>query len=176
MACHLVGANPSSEPMMEYCYLDNWEQTSVKSQSKFIEFKKMHLILSSGKWQPSCLGLNLLTQKWCPGTQGRLHLGHSNQAPKLLLVKNGLQAPLFQRSPLIWLVGWLNRLSTKCNSHRPTRALHLVWLSRLVSYIPHQLTHWQLAYMWVWPSLVQTKASLTITPTNGDLFHWIKGK
>ena len=76
----------------------------------------------------------------------------------------------------IWLVGWLNRLSTKCNSHRPTRALHLVWLSRLVSFIPHQLTHWQLAYMWVWPSLVQTIACLTITPTNGDLFHWIKGK
>ena len=38
----------------------------------------------------------------------------------------------------IWLVGWLNRLSKKCNSHRPMRALHLVWLSRLVSNIPHQ--------------------------------------
>ena len=26
-------------------------------------FKKMHLEMSSGKWRPSCLGLNVLTQK-----------------------------------------------------------------------------------------------------------------
>ena len=31
MACRLVGAKPLSEPMLEYCYLDPWEQTSVKS-------------------------------------------------------------------------------------------------------------------------------------------------
>ena len=31
-------AKPLSEPMLEYCYLDPWEQTSVKSQSKFIYF------------------------------------------------------------------------------------------------------------------------------------------
>ena len=31
MACHLDGAKPLSEPMLEYCQLDSWEQTSVKS-------------------------------------------------------------------------------------------------------------------------------------------------
>ena len=36
MTCRLGGAKPSSEPMLEYCYLDPWEQTSVKSLSKFI--------------------------------------------------------------------------------------------------------------------------------------------
>ena len=28
MACHLVGAKPLSEPMLKYCQLDPWEQTS----------------------------------------------------------------------------------------------------------------------------------------------------
>ena len=27
MACHLAGAKPLSEPMLQYCYLDPWEQT-----------------------------------------------------------------------------------------------------------------------------------------------------
>ena len=31
-------------------------------------FKKMHLKLSSGKCRPSCLGLNVLTEKWRPIT------------------------------------------------------------------------------------------------------------
>ena len=53
MACRLTGAKPLSEPMPEYCLLDPWEQTSVK-------FKKMHLDLLSAKWQPFCLGLNVL--------------------------------------------------------------------------------------------------------------------
>ena len=38
MACRLIGAKPLSEPMLEYCWLDPWEQTSVKSLSKFIHF------------------------------------------------------------------------------------------------------------------------------------------
>ena len=29
MACHLVGAKPSPEPMLKYCYLDHKEQISV---------------------------------------------------------------------------------------------------------------------------------------------------
>ena len=29
-------------------------------------FKKMHLKMSSGKWQPSCLGLNMLSLLWYP--------------------------------------------------------------------------------------------------------------
>ena len=31
----MVGAKPLSEPMLEYCYLDPQEQTSVELQSKF---------------------------------------------------------------------------------------------------------------------------------------------
>ena len=44
------------------CQLDSWEQTSGQSCSEFIHFsfKKMHLKLSSGKWQPFCLGQNVL--------------------------------------------------------------------------------------------------------------------
>ena len=35
MACRLYGAMPLSEPMLEYCLLVPWEQTSVKSSAKF---------------------------------------------------------------------------------------------------------------------------------------------
>ena len=35
MACRLYGAMPLSEPMLEYCLLVPWEQTSVKSPAKF---------------------------------------------------------------------------------------------------------------------------------------------
>ena len=38
MACRLDGAKPQSEPVLEYCEFDLWEQTSVKSLSKLIHF------------------------------------------------------------------------------------------------------------------------------------------
>ena len=38
MACRVVGAKPLSEQMMEYCYLDQQEQTLMKFQSKFMYF------------------------------------------------------------------------------------------------------------------------------------------
>ena len=38
MNCRLVGAKPLSEPMPKYCWLDPWEQTSVKFKLKFIDF------------------------------------------------------------------------------------------------------------------------------------------
>ena len=38
MACRLIGAKPLSEPMLEYCYLDPYEQTSVKFESKYKTF------------------------------------------------------------------------------------------------------------------------------------------
>ena len=31
MACRLAGGKPLSEPILECCYLDPWEQTAVKS-------------------------------------------------------------------------------------------------------------------------------------------------
>ena len=33
MACRLFGAKPLPEPMLAYCQLDPWEQTSVKFES-----------------------------------------------------------------------------------------------------------------------------------------------
>ena len=38
MTCRLAGAKPVSEPMLEYCWFDHWEQTSMKSLSKLIHF------------------------------------------------------------------------------------------------------------------------------------------
>ena len=35
MACRLFGAKPLSEPMLGYCQLDPWEQTSVEFRSKY---------------------------------------------------------------------------------------------------------------------------------------------
>ena len=38
MACRLYGAKPLSEPKLEYCQLNPWEPTSVKSYSKLKHF------------------------------------------------------------------------------------------------------------------------------------------
>ena len=38
MACRLVDAKPLSDPMLEYCWLDHQEQTSVKFKSEFKHF------------------------------------------------------------------------------------------------------------------------------------------
>ena len=38
MACRLDGAKPLSETMLDYCYLNPYEQTSVKFQSEFKHF------------------------------------------------------------------------------------------------------------------------------------------
>ena len=55
MTCHLIGAKPLCEPMLTYCHIYHRENISIKYQSKF---KKM----SSAKWRPLFLGLNML--KW----------------------------------------------------------------------------------------------------------------
>ena len=38
MACRLFGAKPIPEPMLTFCQLDPWEQTSVKCESKYKSF------------------------------------------------------------------------------------------------------------------------------------------
>ena len=64
MAWCLFGTKPLSKPMLGYCQSDHREQTSVKVESKYklsdFSFMKMHLKMSSGKWRPFCLGLNVL--------------------------------------------------------------------------------------------------------------------
>ena len=58
MACRLVGANPLSEPMLLGPLGTNCEHILIEIQT-FL-FKKIHLKMSSGKWWPFCLGLNVL--------------------------------------------------------------------------------------------------------------------
>ena len=62
MACCLFGTKPLSEPMLAFCELDPWEQTSVKFSMKFKNFhsRKTFLKMLSTKWQPFRLGLNVL--------------------------------------------------------------------------------------------------------------------
>ena len=60
MACCLFGAKPLFKPMLRYCQLDPYEQTSVKFLSKYKTFHlwnapvnivcKMAGILSRGRW------------------------------------------------------------------------------------------------------------------------------
>ena len=61
MACRLVGAKPLSEPMLGYF---NWTLTNkfskIVMEIHTFLFKQMRLKLSSGKWWPFCLGLNVL--------------------------------------------------------------------------------------------------------------------
>ena len=48
MACHLAGAEPLSKPVLEYRYLDAWEQTLEKILIEIyaFSFKKLHLKMS----------------------------------------------------------------------------------------------------------------------------------
>ena len=70
MACRLVDTMPLSEPMLEYCQLDPWEQISVKFYQKLKHFhsrtciwkyrlRKLRLFCL---W-PFCLGFNVLTSR-----------------------------------------------------------------------------------------------------------------
>ena len=43
VACRLVGANPLSEPLLEYCSFQTKGQTSVKSCGKFIHFVQKYV-------------------------------------------------------------------------------------------------------------------------------------
>ena len=60
MACRLVGANPSYEPMLNYCQLGPCKHISVKFSSKYIIFfiDKMQLKIQSAPLH--CLGLDVL--------------------------------------------------------------------------------------------------------------------
>ena len=56
----LFGTKPLSGPLQPCCQLDPKEHIPVKFCLKF-KLKKMHLNISSTKWRPFCLGLNVLT-------------------------------------------------------------------------------------------------------------------
>ena len=63
MACRLFGAKPLSKPMLGYCELNslrtNFSEILIKIQN--FSLRKIHLKISSVKWRPYCLGLNVLT-------------------------------------------------------------------------------------------------------------------
>ena len=62
MASSLEDAEPLSEPVLEYCWLDPWEQISVKYfRIKTLSLKKMHFRIASAKWRQFWFGLNVLT-------------------------------------------------------------------------------------------------------------------
>ena len=69
MACRLAGAKPLSEPMVNGGILlirtlgINFRE--ILSEIHTFSFKKMRLKMSSGKWRPFCLGLNVLTGIIC---------------------------------------------------------------------------------------------------------------
>ena len=62
MACRLIGAKPLSEPMLEFCWIwplgTDFSEISIGTLT--FSFKKMRLKVSSAKWRPFCLGLNVL--------------------------------------------------------------------------------------------------------------------
>ena len=64
MACRLDSAKPLSEPRLEYCKLDAYEQnfSEILIEIQTFLFKEMRLKVSSGKWRPFWLGLNVLVE------------------------------------------------------------------------------------------------------------------
>ena len=61
MACRLAGVKPLSEPMLEYCQWTPRNKLQWKPDRNPYIFKKMHSTMSSRKWRPFCLSLNVLT-------------------------------------------------------------------------------------------------------------------
>ena len=57
-AYRLAGAKPLSEPMVEYCLIDPWEQTWNLNRNSYILIHKMRSKMPSGKMRPFCFGLN----------------------------------------------------------------------------------------------------------------------
>ena len=68
-ACRRFATKPLSEPKLAYYWSNPWEQISVKFESQYDNFhmKKMNLNMSSPKWRPFCLDLNVLSLKCVKG-------------------------------------------------------------------------------------------------------------
>ena len=85
MACGLFGVKPLSEPMLPYCQLGLEERISVRVV-KILKFslKETSLKISSTKWRPLCLGLNVFIQLdqliWPSITRGRRYCHYSEVA------------------------------------------------------------------------------------------------
>ena len=62
MACRLFGAKPLSETILLIQSLGT-NFSKILSKIHTFPFKKIHLKMSSAKWQQFCLGLNMLNNK-----------------------------------------------------------------------------------------------------------------
>ena len=63
MACRLSGARPLSEQILDYCWLELWEQTSVNPNRNSYIFIQLNAFENAvWKWQLFCRGLNVLTE------------------------------------------------------------------------------------------------------------------
>ena len=109
ITCRLFGAKPLSEPMLEYCPLDRWEQNSVEFWSKFKHFHSAKCIwicrLRNGGhfvsasmcwfgWSQSRSGKQVTRYMykagifprcqtymftWCPRSFWKLHMAHGSR-------------------------------------------------------------------------------------------------
>ena len=91
MAWRLDGAKPLSEPMLGYCYFgplgSNFGEIIIEIDT--FSFKKMHLKLSSAKWRPFYLGLNVLYWRCDGNTTNLINLHPSaviSQTVRILFV------------------------------------------------------------------------------------------
>ena len=60
MAGRMTGAKSLPESVLAYCQLDQWEQTSANLHQNSKIFCKEDAFKMSSKWQPFCLGFNML--------------------------------------------------------------------------------------------------------------------
>ena len=64
VVCRLVATKPLSEQILEYYQLGtNFSQIQIEIH--IFSFNKMHLKILPAKWQPFCLGLNVLRLFMC---------------------------------------------------------------------------------------------------------------
>ena len=78
MACNIFGTKPLSIPMLRYCH-------SVKFLVKIrnFSFTKMHLKISSAKWQPFCSRRDELREIVMPQDGNNGMLQSSNMSPDI---------------------------------------------------------------------------------------------
>ena len=100
MACRLFGAKPLPEPMLAYCWLDSWEQISVKFESEFYRF---HSNSRKHIW-------NCRLPKWRP-------FRPAGDKSHLLLLVTPLLFHMCSSSPIWFSIFWdLCRESRGCSS------------------------------------------------------------
>ena len=128
MACRLVGKSPSSEPMMAYCRLPPWEQTSVKFESKFkiVLWRKCIWLCRLQKWRPFCLGLNVLSP-----------CANSSYEHLHLLLRTGiLDLDPWWSQPMRRFLHWMPTLGTSNQLiHQWKHFLCKMWVKRTCLYL-----------------------------------------